>query len=85
MIETEHEMTRSELFELMIHVRQMRFAMHKILEVAEQDGVGMSHGFCDKYPFHMSFDELLHEVIEWESEIDRKHREACNYSLPEKS
>lgn len=79
MIDTEYEMTRSQLFELMIHVRQMRFAMHKILEVAEQDEVGMSHGFCDKYPFDMSFDELLQGVINWELAIDEKHRKSAGY------
>ena len=79
MIDTEYQMTRSQLFELMIHVRQMRFAMHKILEVAEQDEVGMSEGFCDKYPFDMSFDELLQGVINWEFAIDEKHRKSAGY------
>lgn len=69
----EGEMTRPQLFELLVRVRHMKSAMQSLLEFVEREKIGMSHGFCDKYPFGQSFDELFYEVLVWEMEIEGKH------------
>jgi hypothetical protein len=51
----------------------MKNAMESLLDFVQREDIGMSHGFCDKYPFGKSFDELFHEVLVWEMEIDGKH------------
>jgi hypothetical protein len=74
-IKLDDDMTRSQLYELSLRVKYMSNAMHKLLEFVEREGIGMEHGFCDKYPFPMSFDEFLHEVFAWQEAIDEKYKE----------
>lgn len=69
---TDNEPTKGELLELYDKVGYMRRDMFRIVEMAERLGIGMSNGFCDKYPFNMSLDEMLAAVMEWEWAIHDK-------------
>ena len=69
---TDNEPTKGELLELYDKVGTMRRDMFRIVEMAERLGIGMSNAFCDKYPFSMSFDEVMYEVMEWEGAIHDK-------------
>jgi hypothetical protein len=69
----EGEMTRSQLFELSVRIKHMRRAMNDLLEFTIRENIGMSKGFCEKYPFHESFDELVYDVAVWEMEVEGKH------------
>lgn len=67
---------RAQLFELLVRVKHMRNAMFAVLDFVDREHIGMSEEFCNKYPFHQSFDELFCEVMLWEDEIERKHEES---------
>lgn len=69
---TDNEPTKGELLELYDKVGSMRRDMFRIVDMVERLGIGMSNAFCDKYPFSMSFDEVMYEVMEWEGAIHDK-------------
>jgi hypothetical protein len=52
-------------------------AMRAVEEFVQREDIGMNHGFCDKYPFHESFDELVYAVAVWNMEIEGKHLDEC--------
>lgn len=74
LIELDYNMDRSQLFELFLRVQHMRNAMDRLLEFVQREQIGMDHGFCDKYPFGKSFDEMLYECDLWETAIHEKYK-----------
>ena len=59
---------------LSFRVYEMQLQMYRLYELADKLNIGMSEAFCDKYPFHMSFDELIAEVGAWHEAILEKWR-----------
>ena len=82
LIKLDDTMTRSQLYELSLRVKHMSNAMHQLLEFVHREGIGMEHGFCDNYPFPMSFDEFLYEVHAWQEAIDTKYLDKKYHRTP---
>lgn len=68
------QLTERELTDFVVAVRHMLDAMHN-LTVKWEDLDGMHPVLCEKYPFGVSFDELVWEAQAWLENLE-SHRDA---------
>lgn len=68
--------------ELIESLNNLCEAFHNVLNVIESDNKYLDV-ICNKYPFELSFDEMMYEVMSWRDAIEEKSTRDVYFSIDE--
>lgn len=68
--------------ELIESINNLCEAFHNVLNVIESDDKYLDV-ICNKYPFELSFDEMMYEVMSWRDAIEEKSTRDVYFSIDE--